>query len=62
MFTVQRTQFGVTDVADFASEQEARERYSELCADRDTTEAWIFAGTEQGASALAQYVRGECRP
>ena len=60
-YTVQHTQFGVTLTDDFAAEDEARVHYASLCADDETTEAWIFDGPGQDARALEQYIRqAEC--
>lgn len=56
-YTVQFSQFGVTDVEDFSTEDEARTRYAEVCADADTTQAWIFDGPSQNATALEQFTR-----
>ena len=55
--TVQYTQYGVTEVEDYTSEVEAMARYVELCAERATTEAWVFDGPTQEAHAIEQYRR-----
>lgn len=58
-YTVQHTQFGVTLCDTCATEDEAREHFAELVADKDTTEAWIFDGPGQNATAIEQFTRVE---
>ncbi len=56
-FTVQYTQFSFIDADDYGDENEARERYNEVCADPDTTVAYLFDGPGADAEMLEEYYR-----
>lgn len=56
-YTVQWTQYEVTEVEDWPDETTARERYTEIIADPDVTHAWIFDGPDQRAECIEEFVR-----
>jgi hypothetical protein len=56
IYTIQFEVGSTTDVEDFASEYEARERYAELIADTDTVHAWLFNGSGDDAECLEEFV------
>lgn len=43
-YTVEYQQFGVKELDHFRSSTDAKQRYAEVCADPDTTLAYLFDG------------------